>query len=317
MINAGKRYLWQTDIAASVDLYNKWFLDAAPRAYRETRAATAGRVLQAFRATDNLAAITPQVIAAKPAILQTVRMSTAPPMARDRLSGLAHTPRTLVKTLEEVGLPPRMKRADLMHYLGSMCQVIDGLLDLDLCPWLTTGTEAQERELAMATTVVADRLCGAIANPIIRNAQEKRQLGVIGDWLRGRRYREQAHPADEPLADMEPGTFSFRMNVVVIGDGDNEINMPIDAVIQPHNAVPDQFPLLVEAKSAGDFTNTNKRRKEEATKVRQLRATYGDEIGLLLFLCGYFDANYLSYEAAEGLDWVWEHRIDDLVHAGV
>lgn len=317
MINADKPHLWKTDIAASVDLYNKWFLEAAPRAYRETRAATAGKVLHAFRATDNLAAITPEVLAAKPAVLQTLRMSTAPPMARDRLSGLAHTPRALVKTLEETGVPPRMKRADLMHHLGSMCQVIGDLLDLDLCPWLTTGTEAQERDLAMATTVVADRLCGAIANPIIRNAQEKRQLAAVGDWLRGRGYREQSHPADQQLADMEPGTFSFRMNVVVTGDGDNQINMPIDAVIQPHNPAPDQFPLLVEAKSAGDFTNTNKRRKEEATKVRQLRATYGDEIGLLLFLCGYFDSGYLGYEAAEGLDWVWEHRIDDLGQAGV
>ena len=35
------------------------------------------------------------------------------------------------------------------------------------------------------------------------------------------------------------------------------------------------MPILIEAKSAGDFTNTNKRRKEEATKVHQLRATYG------------------------------------------
>jgi len=27
---------------------------------------------------------------------------------------------------------------------------------------------------------------------------------------------------------------------------------------------------------------------------------------------GYFDSGYLGYEAAEGIDWVWEHRIDDL-----
>ena len=70
--------------------------------------------------------------------------------------------------------------------------------------------------------------------------------------------------------------------------------------------------VTVEAKSAGDFTNTNKRRKEEATKVRQLKQTYGESIDLTLFLCGYFDAGYLGYEAAEGIDWVWEHRIDDM-----
>lgn len=107
------------------------------------------------------------------------------------------------------------------------------------------------------------------------------------------------------------------MNVVATGDGDNQINIPIDAVIQPHDPGSHRFPLLVEAKSAGDSTNTNKRRKEEATKVRQLRTIYGEEIGLLLFLCGYFNSGYLGYEAAEGLDWVWEHRIDDLVDAGV
>ncbi|MBN1953687.1 MAG: N-6 DNA methylase, partial [Anaerolineae bacterium] len=27
---------------------------------------------------------------------------------------------------------------------------------------------------------------------------------------------------------------------------------------------------------------------------------------------GYFNSQYLGYEAAEGLDWVWEHRIEDL-----
>ena len=56
----------------------------------------------------------------------------------------------------------------------------------------------------------------------------------------------------------------------------------------------------------------NKRRKEEATKVRQLRYTYGEGIEFILFLCGYFDSGYLGYEAAERIDWVWEHRTDDL-----
>lgn len=70
-------------------------------------------------------------------------------------------------------------------------------------------------------------------------------------------------------------------------------------------------------KSAGDFTNTNKRRKEEAIKIEQLRKTYGNGAGLVLFLCGYFDSGYLGYEAAEGIDWVWEHRVADLEKAGV
>ena len=85
----------------------------------------------------------------------------------------------------------------------------------------------------------------------------------------------------------------------------------------PKNAKQGQIPVLIEAKSAGDFTNTNKRRKEEAIKIQQLRKTYGEKVAFNLFLCGYFDSGYLGYEAAEGIDWVWEHRIDDLVGFGL
>jgi hypothetical protein len=37
----------------------------------------------------------------------------------------------------------------------------------------------------------------------------------------------------------------------------------------------------------------------------------------VLFLCGYFDAAYLGHEAAEGIDWIWEHRPEDLDQLGI
>ena len=39
--------------------------------------------------------------------------------------------------------------------------------------------------------------------------------------------------------------------------------------------------------------------------------------GYVLFLRGYLDSGYLGYEAAEGIDWFWEHRIDGLAQVGV
>ena len=95
------------------------------------------------------------------------------------------------------------------------------------------------------------------------------------------------------------------------------INIPIDAVVMPKNAKFKTLPILIEAKSAGDFTNVNKRRKEEATKIAQLRRKHGLQVRFILFLCGYFDSGYLGYEAAEGIDWVWEHRINDLTQFGL
>jgi len=114
---------------------------------------------------------------------------------------------------------------------------------------------------------------------------------------------------------MEAGTYAFRMNLPV--GTSVKVNIPIDVVIQPLKPAKHRLPILIEAKSAGDFTNTNKRRKEEATKIHQLKATYGEHVRFVLLLCGYFGTDYLGYEAAEGIDWVWEHRIDDLERLGL
>ena len=53
------------------------------------------------------------------------------------------------------------------------------------------------------------------------------------------------------------------------------------------------------------------KRKEAAAKVNQLRSTYGEAVQFVLFRCGYSDSDYLGYEAAECIDWIWEHRIDE------
>ena len=96
-----------------------------------------------------------------------------------------------------------------------------------------------------------------------------------------------------------------------------KVNIPVDVIINRKNNDCNALPLLIECKSAGDFTNTNKRRKEEAVKMAQLRTTYGQDVEFILFLCGYFDSGYLGYEAAEGIDWVWEHRAEDLLEFGI
>lgn len=153
----------------------------------------------------------------------------------------------------------------------------------------------------------------------MRNAQEKRQLALIEKYLTARGYTLKPPQPSTPLNQMEPATFSFRLNVFVKPSAaeENTVKIPIDAVIQPKNATLPHLPILIEAKSAGDFTNTNKRRKEEAIKMNYLRATHGNQVVFVLFLCGYFDAAYLGYEAAEGIDWIWEHRIEDLDQLGL
>src|ERR1035437_2330884 len=105
---------------------------------------------------------------------------------------------------------------------------------------------------AAPSTIVADRLCGAVSDPIVRNAQEKRQLALIGNYLEEKGHKQKPHPARERLRDMTPGTYAFRM--VVIAGEPHRVNIPVDVVIQPKKPSADRIPVLIEAKSAGDFT---------------------------------------------------------------
>jgi type II restriction enzyme len=318
-VNLDKPQQWKADVARSVDMYNDWFMKFAPVAFRNSRVKATVDVEAALHATCNLTNIQPTLLREHPKVLSTLRMSTCPPLAVDRLIGLAGVSSSMVKRMESEGkLPVQMPSAQVNLELGKITAIIGKMADPDIFVWLGRQQDATEAEIHRAATIVADRLCGALANPIIRNAQEKRQLAEIKNWLEAHDYRQLPSGEGTKFDGMPSGTFSFRMNVPVKREGESQsVNIPIDAVIMPKQASPGDFPLFFEAKSAGDFTNTNKRRKEEAAKMAQLRSTYGSKVQFNLFLCGYFDGGYLGYEAAEGIDWVWEHRIDDLALFGI
>ena len=318
-INADKPHLWKADTRASVDQFNQWFMQFAPAAYRETRRKTVSEVAHALMLTNDLASISPEIIKSHPGIVQVLRMSTCPPLARDRLVGLADTSKSLVETLESAKIPPRISQDSLEEHLEKITRILSNMLDVDIFPWLEGNRAPSRQERYRSSTIIADRLCGAVADPIVRNAQEKRQLAIVAQYLTAKGYKLKAHPAKVQLVQMEPGTFSFRLNVFVKSPDIETIGtkIPVDAVIQPLNAKLPHLPFLIEAKSAGDFTNVNKRRKEEATKIHQLKNTFGEKVVFVLFLCGYFDAAYLGYEAAEGIDWIWEHRLEDIDQLGI
>ncbi|MGB9625578.1 MAG: XamI family restriction endonuclease [Phycisphaerae bacterium] len=316
-VNADKPERWKKDIAASVDFFNKWFMAFAPGTYRAARTRTIDRVKEALEWTDDLRSLSPEVLRDRPAILQTLRMATAPPIARDRLISLSQVNAGLVHTMAKRNrVPPRMESPNLVAELRRITDVLRALADADLFPWLESRRGPTVAERTRAATVVADRLTGALADPIVRNAQEQRQSDAAGTFLRSRGYTPLDADARAAFTDIPGGKYAFHLNVPVRSERGKQVIIPVDLVVRPHRSK-ERYPLLIEAKSAGDFTNVNKRRKEEATKISQLRRTYGKSIRLVLLLCGYFDTGYLGYEAAEGLDWVWEHRLEDLTAFGI
>lgn len=316
-VNSDKPHLWKEDVSKSVDFYNSWFINFAPKTYRETREKTIVQVSEALEKTERLMNLGASTIKNFPQVLGVLRMITAPPIARDRLIGLSGVSSSLVQSIEKGRIPSKLDEAGLEAALNSIAEVILKLLDKDIFPWIEEKRKPKDEEFLRASSIVADRLCGAMSDPIIRNAQEVRQLNEIRAWLEARGY-QYTNAIDIDLHKMKPGCFGFRYNVPIkLGKSSKTVNIPVDAIIKPKSATLTDFPILIEAKSAGDFTNTNKRRKEEAVKASQLKSTYGSKAKLVLFLCGYFDSGYLGYEAAEGIDWIWEHRIKDLEKLGL
>jgi len=316
--NRHKPDLWKADIAKSVDMFNEWFLHFAPKAFRESRNRATSEVAVALAQTGFLRNLSPEILTAHPELLPVLRMTTCPPIARDRLIGLAGVPPNLVKSMEiSHTTPPQMAADTLRQGLAKIAQILRRLADTDILVWLEAERNPNDGEVERAASVIADRLCGAVADPIIRNAQERRQLEAIAVWLEAKGYSRLGHDKAIRFQEMTPGTFGFRVNVPVkVGVG-GSANIPADVVVAPAGSNAGSLPVLIEAKSAGDFTNVNKRRKEEVVKIDQIRKTYGKRSQFALFLCGYFDSGYLGYEAAEGIDWVWEHRIDDLAKLGL
>jgi len=318
-MNCDKTAQWKDDYLRSIDFYNDWFLHFAPLAFRTQREVKAKDVNRAFRLTHNLRHINAAVLRRHPEVLPVLRMALAPPIARDRLVGLSYTSKNLVSAMEgseteSPHIPPRLSDAVLVEQLQKIVDVLVEMLDYDLFPWLEND-ESQKpapKDVERGIAVIADRLCGAMTDPIIRNAQERRQLDALASFLKALGYCEMVSGAVDDLLAMPRGCYTFRHNVAV-RNGKQRVNIPIDCVISRHGREATELPILIEAKSAGDATNTNKRRKEEAQKFAQLKQTFGKKARFILLLCGYFDPGYQGYEAAEGIDWVWEHRLGDLL----
>lgn len=310
-LNSDKPERWANDIELSVHQFDGWFLAHAPETFRQERQRATGLVREALRLTNNLRTVDAALLTSNPSLTLVLRHATAPPLARDRLMGITGVPRGLIKVLELGRVPKKSRRADIQGCLITLAETLTTLFDNGLLPWREQDREPTEGEIQIASFVIADRLCGASSDAIIRNAHQIRQRKIIENMLIRLSYREKAHPRDQPLNFMEPGTFAFSMNVA------SKAKVPVDVVIQPKQPTSNRTPLFVELKAAGDFTNVNKRRKEESDKFRNLRETYGSELRLILFLCGYFDQGYLKYEAEAGIDWVWEHRADDLLLLGL
>ena len=135
-----------------------------------------------------------------------------------------------------------------MEQLDRLLSIIQKMADPDLFLWLSENRQPTESEKQRAAAVIADRLCGNITDPIIRNAQEKRQLTALRQYLKHKGYSQVDSAKGVRFNELKPGEFSFRMNIPVYLNRGSErqygIHIPINAVVQPLSSRRGDFPLL-------------------------------------------------------------------------
>lgn len=92
---------WNEDIQKSVTLYNKWFVEFAPPAFRMARKDSIVKVNAAFESFSSLCDLDDDTLINNPTQLPVLRQMTCPPLACDRLAGLAGVAPSVVKAFEE------------------------------------------------------------------------------------------------------------------------------------------------------------------------------------------------------------------------
>ena len=211
---------WKSDVRESVLFYNDWFVKFAPAAYVNARRSAIEKVGKVFASTDNFRKLSGLLLTKCPEAIAILRMATTPPLARDRIAGLADVPRTLIKSLEEG------KTSGDADSLDRITAIVARLLDRDIMPWLN-GKDAGERDLEIAGAIIGDRLCGSLADPIVRNEQERRQLESIDKFLSGRGYSRVYAKDIGDFRSMPPGTFAHHLNVCAKLVRRKTVNIPV------------------------------------------------------------------------------------------
>jgi hypothetical protein len=140
---------------------------------------------------------------------------------------------------------------------------------------------------------------------------EKKQFTTLKRWLLRHGYKHITTDAVSSYDAMPPGTFTIPPTLSA-GKKQTPVKTPIDCLVKPLRTNKQDQPFVIEIKASGNATTTSRWRKKETQKFTQLKECYGENINFILLFCGHLDPGYLGYVAAEGIDWVWEHRLGDL-----
>ncbi len=90
------------------------------------------------------------------------------------------------------------------------------------------------------------------------------------------------------------------------------VNFSTCYIVKPADAGKARPSVIIQSKSSENISSSIRSAKKDARKFAFFKGLYEENVKFILLLCGSFDGYYLGPQAAEGIDWVWQHRLKDL-----
>lgn len=308
VMNANSPDRWEEDRVRARDEIVDWLaITVNTEELRNEYEGSASEALDLLRQTFDIS----KSIRISPQILPILRSWTRRDIGTSQFATFVDLGESVLRQIEA------SRKAPPEDFIERAGRLIEIELDYGLLPWLKEKRSPSTAEQTRATVVAADRILRRRSATNLRYLHEPRQLTKLADLLDDLDYREHKFSQlVDPLHDVPPGTYSFRCNVSGLTSEGLELKQNVDVLIKPHKADKNELPIFVEAKSMTDEVNPNKRQKEEAQKVNNLKRMWEmrnpKPVVYVLLLGGTVPRRYLEVEAGSGLDWVWEHRVEDL-----
>ncbi len=306
MINADQEQRWRSDLSAARAAHQTWLLTEGQDAHRRARAKSVVDVERMLDLTSDLRTVTPEILRRNPSILATQRMSTAPPLARERLAGLARAEKSVVLALEQDRLPGRMSPSELDAQLARICRVIRGTLDPDLFSWLGSHDPPAPAQRRLAVLAVANRLCDSLARDFLRQACRRHDLGLVQRWLTDRGYSQGSGPLSR-----RDGDATFTMGPGPVALPGRPWSIAADVIIRPPEASRPVVVLTSIHRADGPSV------RRPPSEVAAWSQATGRLVRSIHLLSGPVELPDLRSLAARGQDWIWAHRLHDLEYAHV
>jgi len=306
VLNANAAQHWEADrIIAREEIIN-WLADTTSAL--QSRSVIEAKVSEALDLIARSESIE-MAIFSNPSVLTTLRALTRRDIGTSQTATFLGLGTSALESIEREKKPS-----------GQIAAAAESLLlkelDQGLVPWILENRTPTGEEKNRSTIIAADRILRRSTSTELRYKHEPRQLEKMEHFLKEQGYTKAiGNTIVDPRKDMDPGTYAFRVNIEGTTVDGLSLKQNVDTLIMPKSKS-QMLPIFLEAKSMTDEVNPNKRQKEEAQKVDSVRRRWqplDEKLNFILLLGGTVPRRYLEVEANSGLDWVWEHRVEDLL----